>query len=33
MVFESVEALVAGVASVARIDGDTITVTGTATAR
>ena len=32
MVFESVEALVAGVASAARIDGDTITVTGTPTA-
>jgi len=32
MVFESVEALVAGVASAARIDGDTITVTGPATA-
>jgi fructose/tagatose bisphosphate aldolase len=32
MVFESVEALVAGVASAARIEGDTITVTGTPTA-
>jgi fructose/tagatose bisphosphate aldolase len=31
MVFESVEALVAGVASAARIDGDTITITGAAT--